>query len=184
MLRAFGFERVGIVLGDIFFVDPRPHRGQEGPEHGVRLELRVFGRGELKGSIYSAQPISVAEPAWRVDLLESFGGGRPFDRTHYHPVFTGWDPSSRVFARELTADPFGWVRARLSDLPAILDHAGVSREQVAEADVTGVREAAPEIADAARTTLERVRAGELGRPPADYDPAAPVPPAGFRSGWL
>lgn len=183
MLRAFGFERVGIVLGDIFFVDPAPHPGQEGPEHGVRVELRVFDRGELKGSIYSAQPISVTEPAWRVDVLESLGG-RPFDRTHYHPVFTGWDPSSRVFERELTADAFGWLRAKLSDLPAILDRAGLPRDMVSEADVAGVRSCAAEVADTARTMLERVRAGELGRPPSDYDPAAPVPPAGFRSGWL
>ena len=96
MLYAFGFERVGVVVGDLYFVDPQPHKGQKGAEHGVRLELRVLERGALKGSIYSAQPIEVGQPIWRVDLLESVEG-RPgsFDRTHYHPVFSGWNPNRR-----------------------------------------------------------------------------------------
>ena len=52
MLYAFGFERVGVVVGDLYFVNPRAARGQEGAEHGVRLELRMLGRGALKGSAY------------------------------------------------------------------------------------------------------------------------------------
>ena len=32
MLYAFGFERVGVVAGDLYFVDPRPAKGQEGAE--------------------------------------------------------------------------------------------------------------------------------------------------------
>ena len=93
MLYVFGFERVGVVVGDLYFVDPNPMKGQEGAEHGVRLELRVLGRCELKGSVYSAQPIEVGSPVWRADLLESVAG-RPgsFDRTHHHPAFTGWNP--------------------------------------------------------------------------------------------
>ena len=54
MLYAFGFERVGVVVSDLYFVDPNPQPGQEGAEHGVRLELRMLGQGELQGSIYSA----------------------------------------------------------------------------------------------------------------------------------
>jgi hypothetical protein len=37
MLYAFGFEQVGVVVGDLYFVDPNPREGQEGAEHGVRL---------------------------------------------------------------------------------------------------------------------------------------------------
>ena len=125
VLYAFGFERVGVVVGDLYFVDPSPGKDQEGPEHGVRVELRVLGRGELKGSIYSAQPIEVGAPIWRADLLESVAG-RPgsFDRTHHHPRFTGWNPNRRVFVRELAADPLGWVGAQLADLDAILATGG------------------------------------------------------------
>jgi len=71
MLYAFGFERIGVLVGDLYFVDPRPGQGLQGPERGVRLELRLLERGALKGSIYSAQPIEVGQPVWRADLLES-----------------------------------------------------------------------------------------------------------------
>ena len=50
MLYAFGFDRVGVVVGDLYFDNPRAARGQEGAEHGVRLELRMLDRGALKGS--------------------------------------------------------------------------------------------------------------------------------------
>ena len=53
VLYAFGFERVGVVVGDLYFVDPNPGKGQECPEHGGRVELRVLGRCGLKGSVYS-----------------------------------------------------------------------------------------------------------------------------------
>ena len=36
MLYVFGFERVGVLVGDLYFVDPRPAKGQDGAEHGVR----------------------------------------------------------------------------------------------------------------------------------------------------
>src|ERR1700739_2438559 len=99
MLQAFVFERVGVVVGDLYFLDPQPLKGQEGAEPGVGLELRVMDRGELKGSIYSATPIGVGRPIWRVDLLESVDG-KPgsFNRTHHHPKFTQkGDPTDRVF---------------------------------------------------------------------------------------
>lgn len=188
MLYAFGFERVGVVVGDLYFVDPNPGKGQEGPEHGVRLELRVLGRGELKGTIYSAQPIEVGQPIWRADLLESVEG-RPgsFDRTHHHPRFSGWNPGHRVFARELSADPLGWLSAKLSDLGALLESAGLPPDTAAPADAADLRRAAPEIVDATRRLLDKVRSGELGSPPAAAAPAGAALPGGralVRAGWL
>ena len=179
MLYAFGFERVGVVVGDLYFVDPRPAKGQEGAEHGVRVELRVLQRGPLKGSIYSAQPIEVARPIWRADLLETVDG-RPgsFDRTHYHPVFRDWDPTSRVFTRELSADPLGWLGEQLADLDALLAAAGFPSGTAAPDDADRLRGVAPEIVDAARRLLNQVRAGELGTAPhgpAPHDPAAHDP---------
>ena len=41
MLYAFGFERIGVVAGDLYFVDPNPGPGQEGAEQGVRVEVRL-----------------------------------------------------------------------------------------------------------------------------------------------
>jgi hypothetical protein len=179
MLYAFGFERVGVVVSDLYFIDPTPGEGQEGPERGVRLEVRMLERDELKGSIYSAQPISVGRPIWRVDLLESVDGTPgSFDRTHHHPSFSGWEPGGRHFVEELSADPLRWVGARLSDLESLLQEAGVARERVDGADVSGVRRAAPEILEAVRRLLDGVAAGELGRPPTDE------PLVTARVGWL
>jgi hypothetical protein len=193
VLYAFGFERVGVVVGDLYFVDPQPGKGQEGPEHGVRLELRVLERGALKGSIYSAQPIEVGHPIWRVDLLESVEG-RPgsFDRTHHHPVFSGWNPNSRVFVRELSADPLGWLAAKLADLDDLVATAGFPADVAGPDDAEHLRQAVPEIVDVSRRLLDRVQAGELGNPPRDAALAGAAPPktaddgasALIRAGWL
>jgi hypothetical protein len=185
MLYVFGFERVGVAVGDLYFLDPEPIKGQEGAEHGVRLELRLIERGPLQGSIYSATPIEVGRPVWRADFLESVDG-KPgsFDRTHHHPVFTGWNPSSRVFARELSTDPLGWLASRLADLDGLLAEAGTSAGTAGPDDATDLRNAAPEIVDATRRLLDKVRAGELGNPPKDEAPAADAQPVLVRSGWL
>jgi hypothetical protein len=179
MLQAFVFERVGVVVGDLYFLDPNPYPGQEGAEHGVRLELRVFDRGDLKGTIYSAMPIEVGRPIWRVDLLEAVDG-KPgsFNRTHHHPKFNGWDPTARQFLRELSSDPLGWLAAQLADLPAVLDRAGVPPEVADPSDAASLRDIAPAIVGVTSMMLDKVRAGELGLPPAD-DAVDSI-----RNGWL
>lgn len=191
MLYAFGFERVGVLVSDLYFLDPQPRPGQEGAEHGVRLELRVFERGALKGSIYSAQPIEIGQPIWRVDLLETVAGPPgSFDRTHHHPAFSGWDPGRRVFVRELSADPLGWLAGKLAGLDGLLASAGFPAEVAGPDDAESLRAAIPEIVDATRRLLDKVRTGELGNPPrhdviAGASAAAPGPePAGVRAGWL
>jgi hypothetical protein len=178
MLQAFVFERVGVVVGDLYFLDPDPRPGQEGPEHGVRLELRVFDRGELKGTIYSAIPIEVGLPIWRVDLLES-ADGKPgsFDRTHHHPKFRDWDPGPRVFVRELSADPLGWLAGQLADLPAVLERAGVPAGTADPSDAKNLCDIAPAIVGVTGMMLDKVHAGELGVAPGGGSDS-------IRAGWL
>ena len=178
MLYAFGFEHIGVVVSDLYFLDPNPSPGQEGAERGVRLEVRMLDRGALKGSIYSAQPIGVDRPIWRADLLESVAGPfGSFDRTHHHPAFNGWEPSKRHYVPELSADPLGWVGAHLSDLPALLAEGDAGSAEVS-ADSDALRQAVPEILDAVRRLLDRIHAGELAQPPrADALDSA-------RAGWL
>lgn len=178
MLYAFGFGRYGVVVSDLYFVDPNPAKGQEGPERGVRLELRVLGRGELRGSIYSAQPIGVEQPVWRVDLLESVAGPPgSFDRTHHHPAFRGWEPGKRVFVKELSADPLGWLSSQLSDLEGVLKQAGAEPDEAGAADAEALRAHVPEILDAVRRLLDAARAAWPG-------PAEGEQPAMARVGWL
>lgn len=181
MLYAFAFERVGVVVGDLYFVDPNPGKNQEGPEQGVRLEVRLVERPPLKGSIYSAQPIAVERPVWRADLLESVTNPGSFDRTHHHPKFQGWEPGRRHFVKELSADPLGWVAGRLGDLDSLLDEAGVDRSEVDPTDADALRQAVPDIIDATKRLLDGVRAGELGQPPAAPDGE---PLTNARAGWL
>jgi hypothetical protein len=126
----------------------------------------------LVGGIYSAQPIAVDRPVWRADLLEAVAHPGTLDRAHHHPSFSGWDPSPRVFVPELSADPVGWVGARLSDLDGLLDGAGVDPGLVGATDRDELRAAVPEILDTVGRMLARVRAGEL------------APATGDRVGWL
>ncbi len=169
MLYAFGFERLGVVVSDLYFVDPRPTPGEEGPEQGVRLELRLLERGALRGSIYSAQPIEVDRPIWRVDLLESVSASGSFDRTHHHPKFRGWEPGRRNYVPELSADPLGWLGQRLNDLPGLLADAQVDAAELAPTDDDALKRAVPEILAAVEKLLAGVRAGELGQPPTEGD---------------
>jgi hypothetical protein len=178
-LYVFGVERMGVVISDLHFADPTPAPGQEGAERGVRLELRMLERGELKGSIYSAQPIAVGRPIWRVDLLETVAGEPgSFDRAHHHPAFNGWEPGSRHFVEELTADPLRWLEARLSDVPGVLETAGVARDEIDASDVERLHKLAPEIVAAVRRLLDEVRANEVGR----LGDGGEL--AGARVGWL
>jgi hypothetical protein len=166
MLQVFGFDRVGVVIGDIYFIDPNPAKGQEGPERGVRLELRMLRPGELTGSIYSARPITIAEPLWRVDLLESADGpAGSLNRAHHHPGMRDWEPRKRVFDRDLSSDPVAWVGVQLADLESLLTQAGIEIDDELAADAGMLRGSAAEIQRAVASMLDKVKAGELGKAP-------------------
>ena len=170
MLQVFGFERVSVVLGDLFFIDPDPMEGQETPERGVRLEVRLLHAGELTGSIYAARPIEIAAPVWRADLLESVDSPPgSLDRAHHHPAFRGWGPSQRGFDREQSADPVPWVGRQLADLEGLLTRAGVDHDPVLDADADRLRSWVPEIERALAGLLAGVKSGELARTPVNGD---------------
>ena len=181
MLYVFGFQRTAVVLSDLYFVDPDPKfEGQEGPEHGVRLEVRKISPGPPRGSIYAARPIEIGNLIWRADLLESVDGPPgSFDRTHHHPGVSrdGLEPGRRVFNEGLSAAPVDQVRTELADLEALLDQAGVGGDPAA-ADAQSLRDCLHEVLESLDRLLERIAAGELGQPPA----GGPV--ASVRAGWL
>lgn len=189
MLYAFGFERVSVLISDLYFIDPEPLRGQESAERGVRLEVRMLDRGALKGSIYSAQPIGIGRPAWRADLLESVDSPPgSLDRAHHHPAFAGWEPGHRVFDAELSADPVHWVGAQLADLEGLLRRSGIAGVEPPAGDGSFARDAeslrgcVPEIMAAVDRLLGQVKAGELATAPGAGPGSAPLISA--RVGWL
>lgn len=178
MLYAFAFDRVGVVAGDLYFVNPSPDPGQEGAEQGVRLEVRLFEGGEPRGSVYAARPVAVDRPVWRADLLESVAHPGTLDRAHHHPRFTGWEPGRRHFVEEMSADPVAWVGRRLSDLDSLLDEAGVAGHEVGPSDADELRSSVPEILAAVGRLLERARRREPGGVDSGGEPG------GVRLGWL
>ena len=181
MLYAWGFERVGVVAGDLYFIDPDPAPGQEGAERGVRLEVRLLERPPLTGSIYAAQPILIDRPVWRADLLETVAGPPgSHDRTHHHPRFRGWEPGRRQFDPGMTEDPIGWLTARLQDLPGLMEGAEIDPSEAGPNDAADLADVAPEIARTVQELLARVRKGELAQAPE----GGPEPPVAARVSWL
>jgi hypothetical protein len=179
MLHLYGFHRVGVAVGDLYFVDPRPGPGQEGAERGVRLEVRLLETPAHEGSIYAARPILVDQPIWRADLLESVAGPPgSHDRTHHHPKMRGWEPGSRQFDDAMSADPLAFLQAQLEDLDGLLAGADLDPGLVDERDAAELRAEAPAIVDDARQMLAAVRSGQLARPPDDAQAAS------ARVGWL
>lgn len=179
MLQVFGFDRIAVVLGDLYFVDPNPAPGQEGAEHGVRVEVRFIDMQEQDGSIYASRPILIGQPVWRLDLLESVEGEPgSFDRTHHHPLMRGYEPRARKFERQLSADPLGYLAGRLRDLPGLLAQAELPPESASDEDIRQLDSAVDEIVAATGGMLDRVRRGELGRG-VEPDESGLV-----RTGWL
>lgn len=159
-MQAFFFGTLAVTLEDLYFVDPDPSPGQEDPERGVRVELRLTEPQEWRGSIYASQRAVLDQALWRVDLFESIGRGPGSrDRMHHHPVMADNEPGERVFERPLTEDPFGWLETRLTDLP------DVCRDERHEVAVRELIANVAYIVDAAHTMLDLVREGELALAP-------------------
>ncbi len=119
-------------------------------EHGARLELRLLKPQAHRGTESAAQRFVIDRPVWRADLFDRLD--RPpgtFSAAHFHPRFNGIEPSDRVFREELTADPWAWAAAQLSDLKAVADAAGLPPDAVAD-DAHDVREHVALIVDTAR----------------------------------
>jgi hypothetical protein len=172
------FNQLGVVVSDLYFVNPRPIPGQEGAERGVRLELRMFERDELIGSIYSAVPIRVGRPLWRVDLLESVASAPgSLDRAHHHPRFNGWEPGRRVFVDELSTDPVGWLRDRFARIEDVLEQADVPESVASADDVNALRAAGPMVVSVVEQLLRDVADGRAAQAPADAGESV-------RSSWL
>ena len=167
MLYVFGFEKIGVVISDLYFLDPYPDPGQgDGAERGVRLEIRLLEQGTVEGTIYASRPIAIGRPLWRGDLLETVDGPfGSFDRTHHHVAMDGYEPDKRVFDESLSSDPLGFLRDALSDLPKLLSQAKYEPEEIGPHDAEQLRAAVPEIVGVVDSLLKRIYAGELAQAP-------------------
>lgn len=147
MLHAFVYSETAILVRhwfEISFADSHL-------EHGVRLELRLREPQPLRGSESASQRIVVDRPLWRADLFDRLDGTPgDFGAAHFHPRFTGAEPSVRNWAEEIKTAPWEWLRKQLSDIAAVAETAGVPLADPA-ADAEQIREDAPEIVAVARS---------------------------------
>ncbi len=91
-------------------------------EHGARVELRELASGSHRGTESAAQLITADRPLWRSDLFDRLQDEPgTFGAAHYHPCFTGNEPSDRVWDAGLTADPWRWLRAQIASAGAAAD---------------------------------------------------------------
>jgi hypothetical protein len=107
-------------------------------EHGVRLELRLRTAQPHRGSESAAQKIVLDEPLWRADLFDRVDGTPgAFEAGHFHPRFTGPEPSERNWADEIKTTPWDWLHGQLTDLAAVCATAGASLPDEADAEQVG-----------------------------------------------
>jgi hypothetical protein len=86
-------------------------------EHGVRIELRELAAQPHRGSESAAQLVTADRPLWRADLFDRLTDAPgSFGVAHYHPGFSGNEPSSRAWDPELTADPWRWLHGQIAGL--------------------------------------------------------------------
>jgi hypothetical protein len=158
LLHAFVFEKVAVLV----FPWREP---MDPPERGARVEVRLLADEPRRGSRYAAQRVVIDQPVFRADLFDQVGHPPGNLRSaHFHPVFHGAEPSDRHWPDGIKQDPTGWLAAELSDLPKLLERAGVDARDARwlDADAAAVRDAVPEVLTAVESTWAKVRQEEAG----------------------
>ena len=145
MLVTYSFTRTAVTVRRWFEIGPDATM-----EHGVRLELALREPQEHRGSESAAQRLVVDRVFWRADLFGRLDRpGEPFSAAHVHPWFDGNEPSDRQWDPRLTAAPWEWLAAQLSDLGQRLADAGLDPDLAGE-DPEDLRAAAGEVVATAR----------------------------------
>ncbi len=109
----FAFKRHAIIIRHWFEIS----LDDASMEHGARVEVREVPSHPHRGSESAAQLVAADRPLWRADLFDRLGDpAGSYAAAHYHPAFTGNEPSSRKMDAELTADPWHWLRQQVATL--------------------------------------------------------------------
>jgi hypothetical protein len=115
VLHMFAFSGCAIIVRHWFEID----LSDASMEHGARVEVRQLASHPHRGSESAAQLISADRPVWRADLFDRLSDTPgTFAAAHYHPSFSGDEPSDRTWDQALTADPWSWLGERLASLGA------------------------------------------------------------------
>lgn len=121
-------------------------------EHGARIEIRELVLHPHRGSESASQLTTLDRPLWRADLFDRLADpAGSFSAAHYHPRFTGNEPSARFWDAALTADPWAWLGDQITSLgtaPGGVDGSGWPLEPGDAAELSG-------LASAVVTTAQR-----------------------------
>jgi hypothetical protein len=86
-------------------------------EHGARIELRELVAQPRRGTESAAQIITVDRPLWRADLFDRLTDPPgSFGVAHFHPEFSGVEPSARFWDPDLTASPWDWLHDQFAQV--------------------------------------------------------------------
>ena len=115
MQQIVALSRVAVVVRHWFEIN----LDDASMEHGARIELRELAVHPHRGSESAAQLVTADRPWWRADLFDRLAD-QPgsFGAAHYHPEFSGNEPSARVWDPKLTASPWEWLGDQLTGLGA------------------------------------------------------------------
>jgi hypothetical protein len=115
MKHIIALSRTAVIMRHWFEID----LGDASMEHGARIELRELAEHAHRGSESAAQLITADRPLWRADLFDRLSD-KPgsYGVAHFHPRFSGNEPSSRNWDPELTASPWQWLRDQFASLGA------------------------------------------------------------------
>jgi hypothetical protein len=111
-------------------------------EHGARIEIRELTPHQHRGSESASQLTTVDRPLWRADLFDRLADpAGSFAAAHYHPQFTGHEPSARCWDAALTADPWTWLGAQIASLGTAAGGTGWPLEAEDAAELPGLASA-------------------------------------------
>src|SRR5204862_1339189 len=111
-------------------------------EHGARIEIRELAPHPHRGSESASQLTTVDRPLWRADLFDRLADPPgSFSAAHYHPRFTGNEPSGRFWDAALTADPWTWLGDQITSLGTAAGGAGVPVDPADAAERPGLASA-------------------------------------------
>ena len=115
MQHILALSRSAVTIRHWFEID----LGDASMEHGARVEIRELAAPPHRGTESAAQLTVVDRPLWRADLFDRHGD-RPgsFAVAHFHPHFTGNEPSDRHWDAALTASPWTWLGDQITSLGA------------------------------------------------------------------
>lgn len=116
-------------------------------EHGARIEIRELPAQPRRGSESASQLIVVDRPLWRADLFDRIADPPgTFAAAHFHPQFTGNEPSARHWDAGLTAAPWTWLGDQITSLGRAAGGAPWSLDPEDAADLPGLADTVVAIA--------------------------------------